>query len=132
MRCQVNVDAFAADLQRLVQTLQQHGVAVVLVTHANRFGRTVAPDDKPVMGAWRKFYPMLSEHGLLDMEARMSDAVRQVGVNSGYRGDHPSTCRARSAAATSAGGSPGRRGPSFAGIGLPVTSSAVRITSRTL
>ena len=34
--------------------------------------------------------------------------------------------------ATSTAGSPARRRPSFTGTGLPVTSSTVRITSRTL
>jgi hypothetical protein len=77
---QANIDAFAADLQQVTTELQRQGVAVVLVTHANRFGKTVAPEDRQFMTAWRKFFPTLKEAGLLDMEQRMSDAVRKVGA----------------------------------------------------
>src|SRR5687767_5876616 len=59
-------------------------------------------------------------------------AVSTIGRSSVYFGSHPSSLRTLSDAATSAGGSPGRRGPSLTAIGLPVTSSHVRITSRTL
>lgn len=78
-----NVTAFQTDLTRLVTELERRGVHVVLVTHANRFGTTVAPEDAPMLTFWRTFYPMIEEGGLLDMEARMSAVVREVGVQRG-------------------------------------------------
>jgi lysophospholipase L1-like esterase len=78
-----NVQAFQADLDALTQQLHSQGVQVVLVTHANRFGSNVNPDERPFLIAWRKFFPTLKEGGFLDMEHRMSDAVRQVGAARG-------------------------------------------------
>ncbi len=80
---QQNVEAFQTDLTRLVTELESRKILVVLVTHANRFGKTVTPEDAPVLTAWRKFYPTITESGLLDMEARMSVVVREVGVQTG-------------------------------------------------
>jgi len=76
---QENIAAFRADLDTLVTQLQQHGVEVVLVTHATRFGKTLSADDHEYLTGWRKFFPTLTEEGLLDMEQRMSDAVREEG-----------------------------------------------------
>jgi lysophospholipase L1-like esterase len=78
-----NVLAFETDLDALTTQLRAQGVQVVLVTHANRFGSNVDPAERPVMVAWRKFFPTLSEGGFLDMERRMSDAVRQIGAARG-------------------------------------------------
>ncbi len=75
-----NVAAFQTDLTRLVTELESRGIHVVLVTHASRFGKTMVPEDAPMLTAWRKFYPMIEERGLLDMEARMSGVVRKVGA----------------------------------------------------
>jgi hypothetical protein len=75
-----NVQAFQADLDSLTSQLIGSGVRVVLVTHANRFGPVLNPADRSVLTDWRKFFPTLQENGLLDMEQRMSGAVRQVGV----------------------------------------------------
>ena len=78
-----NVTAFQTDLTRLVAEAESQGIHVVLVTHANRFGKTVAPEDARVLTAWRKFYPTIEEGGLLDMEAKMSEVVREVGRRTG-------------------------------------------------
>ena len=76
---QQNILAFQADLDHLVTDLQSRGIAVVLVTHATRFGTgPVDPADAPYLTDWRKFYPQIEESGLLDMERRMSAATRQV------------------------------------------------------
>jgi hypothetical protein len=74
-----NVQAFQSDLDSLTTQLLSSGVQVVLVTHANRFGPILNPADRPILTDWRKFFPTLQEDGLLDMERRMSGAVRQVG-----------------------------------------------------
>ncbi len=42
--------------------------------------RILIPPRRPVLTAWRKFYPSLTEDGLLDMERRMSDQVRSIGA----------------------------------------------------
>jgi len=76
-----NIQAFKSDLDTLTQQLLANGVQVVLVTHANRFGNKLDPGDEPFLGDWRKFFPSLKEQGLLDMEHRMSEAVRQVGAS---------------------------------------------------
>ena len=75
-----NVRRFQADLTALVEQLKSRGIPVVLMTHATRFGKHVAPEERPMLVAWRKFYPMLQEEGFLDMERRMNDAIRSVAA----------------------------------------------------
>jgi hypothetical protein len=59
-------------------------VQVVLVTHASRFGTgEVRPEDRGYLASWHKFYPDLEAEGLLDLERRMSVAVREVGAREG-------------------------------------------------
>lgn len=77
---QQNVDVFAQDLDTLVTHLQSSGVQVVLVTHATRFGQKLSTEDHYYLTQWRTFYPSLTESALLDMEARMGNAVRQEGA----------------------------------------------------
>jgi len=76
-----NIQAFKSDLDTLTQQFLANGVQVVLVTHASRFGSKLNPADAPFLVDWRKFYPSLKEQGLLDMEHRMSETVRQIGVS---------------------------------------------------
>ena len=78
-----NIQAFAQDLDTLTTQLQQHGVQVILVTHATRFGKTLSAEDRDYLTSWRKFFPTLSENGLLDMEHRMGEAVQQEGQRRG-------------------------------------------------
>jgi lysophospholipase L1-like esterase len=75
-----NVRRFRTDLTALVEQLKSRGLQVVLMTHATRFGKHVAPEERPMLIAWRKFYPMLREDGFLDMERRMNDAIRTVAA----------------------------------------------------
>jgi lysophospholipase L1-like esterase len=77
-----NVEVFRQDLLELVHVLKASGVEPVLVTHATRFGQTsvdaLSTTDRRMLVSWRKFFPMLSEKGFLDMEARLNDVVRSV------------------------------------------------------
>lgn len=73
-----NVRRFRADVTTLVKTLQSLGVTPVIVTHASAFGPTSSSADRSMLIAWRKFYPMLKEDGLLDMERRMNAALREI------------------------------------------------------
>jgi lysophospholipase L1-like esterase len=75
-----NVRRFTSDIHKLVATAREFGARPVLVTHATRFGSVVTSADRPFLIAWRKFYPFLSEEGFLDMERRMSDAIRNAGA----------------------------------------------------
>lgn len=75
-----NVRRFQDDLTALVDMLKRNGVQVVLMTHATRFGKQVAPGERPILVAWRRFYPMLREDGFLDMERRMNQAIRTVAA----------------------------------------------------
>jgi lysophospholipase L1-like esterase len=50
------------------------------VTHANRFGPTLSEKDSEELTAWRRFYPMLTETGFLDMDRRMNDAIRTLAA----------------------------------------------------
>ena len=80
---EVSVDHFEHDLNTLVSRIQARGVKVILITTATRFGgalrlEDVRPDDRRFLTVWRRFYPVLREEGFLDMDQRMSDAVRRV------------------------------------------------------
>jgi len=79
-----NVLVFQRDLSELADTLRQNGVEPVLVTHATEFGSPLTSDDRALLVAWRKFYPMLEEDGFIDMEKRMNDAIRFVASQNGF------------------------------------------------
>jgi lysophospholipase L1-like esterase len=73
-----SVSAFRADLGKMVDEFRGQGVTPILVTHANRFGESLGEKDREQLTAWRRFYPMLTEAGFLDMERRMNDAIRAL------------------------------------------------------
>ncbi len=77
---QQNVDAFHADLLKLVDALQQRGVEPVLVTHATVFGHPLSASDRQMLTVWREWIPMLKEDGFVDMEQRMNQAIRAVAA----------------------------------------------------
>lgn len=78
-----SVSAFRSDLSEMVDALAEHGVQPVLVTHASRFGSTLSRKDHEELTAWRRFYPMLTENGFLDMEKRMNGAIRALASQKG-------------------------------------------------
>lgn len=78
-----NVRRFRNDVTALATTLKARGVLPIIVTHASAFGPTVSADDRAMLVAWRKFYPMLKEEGFVDMERRMNDALRAVAAEQG-------------------------------------------------
>jgi lysophospholipase L1-like esterase len=77
---QQNVEHFKNDMLALIDALQASGVQPVLLTHATYFGTDPTDPDRLTLVEWRKMYPMLRESGFLDMEARMNDAIRRLGV----------------------------------------------------
>lgn len=78
-----NEALFVEDLNRLLDIYAASQVPVILVTHANRFGRQVEPEERHMLVTWRQFYPMLREEGFLDMENRLNEQIRRVGAARG-------------------------------------------------
>lgn len=73
-----NIHSFKTDLACAVRTAQQAGAKVVLATHATYFGTTLREADRPMMTAWRRFYPELKEEGFLDLERRTNAAIKAL------------------------------------------------------
>jgi len=91
------VQRFRLDIERLIDMLTTNAVRPILVTHATRFGVIVPPHERPILVAWRRFYPYLTERGLLDMELQLNEVIRQfarekgVAVVDAARGIAPSS-----------------------------------------
>jgi len=75
-----NVNLFHSDLVRLVDALRQRGVEPVLVTHATLSEKPVSRNDQQMLTEWRRFFPLLTEEGYLDMARRMNATVRAVAT----------------------------------------------------
>jgi lysophospholipase L1-like esterase len=75
-----NVLRYRSDLAKLVNALRSRGVEPILVTHADPFGKNPTKQDYQLLTSWRKFYPMLTEGGFIDMEQRMNDAMRSLAT----------------------------------------------------
>ena len=75
-----NIERFREDLIALVDSLREHEVEPVLVTHATAFGPILTPKDRDLLIEWRKFYPMLEEDGFMDMERRMNQVIRETAA----------------------------------------------------
>lgn len=80
-----NVTLFEEDLNRLLDYYAAQGVAVIVATHAHRFGPAVAAGEEPLLTAWRQAYPMLREEGFLDMEAQLNERLRRAAAARGLR-----------------------------------------------
>jgi hypothetical protein len=80
---QATVDAFSFDLECALEAVAAHGAVPVLVTHATWFGEGPGPRDRSKMLAWRRFYPELSEDGLLDLERRANAVARETARRRG-------------------------------------------------
>lgn len=73
------------DLVALVRGFESRGIAVVLATHASRFGQSLTDDDCYWLTAWRVFYPSISETGILRLERRGNELIRSVAQREGVR-----------------------------------------------
>ncbi len=71
------------DLVLIVTELEKRGVPVILVTHATYFGAELDESERSMMMSWRKFYPALSEKGLLDLERRANEVLHRVAREHG-------------------------------------------------
>jgi hypothetical protein len=72
-----HVEKFRSDLRAVLDGLQEHHVRPVLVTHATFFGKSVEPEERYMLMAWRRFEPNLADDGWLDVERRMNAVIRQ-------------------------------------------------------
>jgi hypothetical protein len=72
-----HVDQFRSDLRAVLDGLQERHVRPVLVTHATFFGRSIEPNERYMLTAWRRFEPNLADDGWLDVERRMNAVIRQ-------------------------------------------------------
>lgn len=75
---QAAMQAFEQDLRCVVERARRAGTTPILVTHGNYFGDQITPENRPMLVAWRRFYPDLSEAGFLDMEVRANQIVQRV------------------------------------------------------
>jgi hypothetical protein len=71
------------DLAAALESLEEHGIPVVLATHAQRFGEAVTPEERHMLVAWRVYYPPLKEDGFLDMEQRANQLIREAARSHG-------------------------------------------------
>jgi lysophospholipase L1-like esterase len=78
-----NIQRYRDDLMAMILALRRDGIQPVLVTHVDAFGEALSERDRALLTSWRKFYPMLTEGGFLDMERRANDAVRSLGADVG-------------------------------------------------
>lgn len=72
------LEALEQDLRCVIERARRSGATPILVTHGNYFGDQITSENRPMLVAWRRFYPELSETGFLDMEARANQLIRQV------------------------------------------------------
>ncbi len=80
-----SVAAFKGDLECAIDTIEALGAVPLLLTHASYFGTSGQPpeDAWPMLVAWRRSYPELSEEGFLDLEHRANSVVREVAAKRG-------------------------------------------------
>ena len=77
------LDAFTADLRRLVGTVRAIGAQPVLVVHAHRFRDTTSVNEARLLRAWNKFYPHVRTMDLLVFDSLAAEATRAVARDSG-------------------------------------------------
>ncbi len=73
-----SMQSFEKDLRCVVERARRAGAVPVLLTHGNHFGDRITPENRPMLVAWRRFYPELSEAGFLDMEDRANEVIKRV------------------------------------------------------
>lgn len=74
------VRIFEGHLQELIDCVRGTGARLVLATHANRFSRPLTADDERYLEGWRRFYPRAREAVLIEMDARINTAIRDLGA----------------------------------------------------
>jgi len=70
---------FRRHVTELVSCVQDSGTQIILLTHANRFSRTMSDEDRMQLSAWRKFFPRASGECLLRMESIANESILMIG-----------------------------------------------------
>jgi lysophospholipase L1-like esterase len=81
----LSMDALDVDLNCAIKASRDIGAVPILVTHANRFGRTPGPDDQYFLTGWRLQYPEMRQSGLIDLENRANARIRSVAAAEGVK-----------------------------------------------
>lgn len=76
-----HLEAFDADLRRLVGTIRSIGATPVLATHANGFLGS-PPLSDAMLRAWERFYPRATGEALLAFDAVTTERTRRVAADS--------------------------------------------------
>jgi hypothetical protein len=78
---ETSIKAFEKDLLCALEGAKAKGMIPILVTHANRFGETVRPDESDRLTQWRQQYPEMMESGFIDLEKRANNSIRAVAAS---------------------------------------------------
>ncbi len=81
----LSMEALDADLHCAIKAARDIGAVPILVTHANRFGRTPSADDEYFLTGWRLQYPEMRQGGLLDLENRANERIKAVAREEGVK-----------------------------------------------
>jgi hypothetical protein len=76
------LDAFDADLRRLVGASRAIGATPVLIAHRHRLSDTLSAENRRWLRAWSRFYPLATGAVILDFESRAIDRIRLVARDS--------------------------------------------------
>ena len=77
------LNAFEADLRRLVGASRGVGAVPVLMAHRHRLSDTLSAENRRWLRAWSRFYPLATGDVLLAFESRAIDRIRLVARDSG-------------------------------------------------
>ena len=75
------LDNYRDDIKRIIADLRADDIVPVLVTQATYFGPHLDLNEYSMMLAWHRFYPMLTDQGLLDMEARANAVLKEIALS---------------------------------------------------
>ncbi len=76
-----SLDALEVDLRCALRTARELRMTAILVTHANRFGNLIRPDDADRLTQWRLQYPEMQESGFVNLEERANKVIRKVALD---------------------------------------------------
>ena len=70
--------AYENHLGSVLDQAMARDIAVLLATHANRFGDTLSPKDREWLIAWKKSYPLAGGDSLIQMDSRANTIIRKT------------------------------------------------------
>jgi hypothetical protein len=76
------LNAFDRDLRAFVGDLRNGGTSPVLVVHRNRFRDTVSVEERRLLRAWERFYPLYSASAILTFDDSAAGRMARVARDS--------------------------------------------------